>query len=129
MISFITKFLSLMIMFPFLSIILSFLFARFLNTNGRKAIYFAIDIGTTFLLLSVIFISEIIWSIDLTFAYITVLIVLFIFSISMFFVMKQEFHLKKAIKGFWRLTFLFCFFVWFGIGVIGICMSIIEQFT
>jgi len=129
MTSFLTWIMSVLIMFPVLAMFIIFICSfRFKSINRKQSLFLAIDFGTIFLILSVYFILKSIWNIHFTFI-MMLLLILFVLSAMMFYFVKKEFHLKKTLKSFWRLTFLLFFVLWIGMGAIGVLMNIFKQFT
>jgi hypothetical protein len=112
-----TGFLAIMITAPIVVwIILITLFQR-ATKNSHKATKISADLSTIFFILSTVFATEVIFGFYTLPWIVILLIVILVFSLVRLWRKQQEVVLLKAIKGFWRMSFLL-FFIFYHVCVL-----------
>ncbi|GIN37633.1 MULTISPECIES: DUF3397 domain-containing protein [Heyndrickxia] len=125
--AFLSSFISIFIMLPFLGYFLSFILVKQLTRNHRRAVSIAIDITTLILIISVHFLIKGIWGQSLLW-----LIMLIILMIGLVFVVfyrsvRDEIEYSRVFKGFWRLNFLFFTTIYIILFVYGMTSRILDS--
>ncbi|MCI1589725.1 MAG: DUF3397 domain-containing protein [Heyndrickxia oleronia] len=125
--AFLSSFISIFIMLPFLGYFLSFILVKQLTRNHRRAVSIAIDITTLILIISVHFLIKGIWGQSLLW-----LIMLIILMIGLVFVVfyrsvRDEIEYSRVFKGFWRLNFLFFTTIYIILFVYGMTSRLLDS--
>ncbi|MDQ0244201.1 Ca2+/Na+ antiporter [Bacillus fengqiuensis] len=109
---------------PVLSFLISYMILRKVTKNKRKSFHISTDIMTLFLILSVNYLTLVIW--EKSFLWLIALLLLVIAMITVFLQWKvqQDVQLKKVVKGFWRISFLLFFVGHIGLTVYGLVFRI-----
>ncbi|TMU87882.1 DUF3397 domain-containing protein [Bacillus sp. BHET2] len=120
--------IAIFVMIPFLGYFISFILAKEILKNHRKAVHVAIDITTFLLIISVHFIVIAIWQTSYLW-----LIFLAICSIGVLFVItywkvKGEIHYPKLLRGFWRMNFLLFFTAYITLMITGLILRILDLY-
>ncbi len=126
MATFISTIVSMFVIIPFLGYFLTFITAKELLKNHRKAVHVATDITTFLLILSVHFIIISIW--EKSFLWV---ILISIFMVGIIFTVvhwkaKGEIHFKKVFKGFWRVNFLLFSTAYISLLVVGLILRLVK---
>jgi predicted lysophospholipase L1 biosynthesis ABC-type transport system permease subunit len=120
--------IAIFVLIPFLGYFISFILAKEIMKNHRKAVHLAIDVTTFLLIVSVHFIVIAIWQTSYLW-----LIFLIICSIGVLFAImywnaKGEIHYPKVLRGFWRLNFLLFFTAYITLMITGLILRILDLY-
>ncbi|MGM0851651.1 MAG: DUF3397 domain-containing protein [Bacillota bacterium] len=120
--------IAIFVLIPFLGYFISFILAKEIMKNHRKAVHLAIDVTTFLLIVSVHFIVIAIW--QTSYLWLIFLIICFIgvlFAI-LYWKAKGEIHYPKVLRGFWRLNFLLFFTAYITLMITGLILRILDLY-
>jgi predicted lysophospholipase L1 biosynthesis ABC-type transport system permease subunit len=118
--------IAIFVIIPFLGYFISFIIAKEVMKNHRKAVHVAIDVTTFLLMVSVHFIVLAIWNTSyLWLIFLSVCCVGFIFAV-LYWRSKGEIHYPKVLRGVWRINFLLFFAAYITLMITGLILRIIE---
>ncbi|KQL54729.1 hypothetical protein AN964_15265 [Heyndrickxia shackletonii] len=116
-----------LIMIPFIAYLLVFFVVKLITNNHKKAVSFAIDITTFFLILSVNELVLVIWSYSFLWVIVLLLLLIAIGFVFLYRYMRNEIIYSKVFKGFWRFNFLLFFAAYLILMIYGLTRSVLES--
>lgn len=109
---------------PVLSFLISYMILRKVTKNKRKSFHISTDIMTLFLILSVNYLSLVIWGESFLWLIALLLLVIAMITVFLQWKVQQDVQLKKVLKGFWRISFLLFFIGHIGLTIYGLVFRI-----
>ncbi|MDH5161089.1 DUF3397 domain-containing protein [Heyndrickxia oleronia] len=125
--AFLSSFISIFIMLPFLGYFLSFILVKQLTRNHRRAVSIAIDITTLILIISVHFLIKGIWGQSLLWLIILIILMIGLVFVVFYRSVRDEIEYSRVFKGFWRLNFLFFTTIYIILFVYGMTSRILDS--
>lgn len=125
--AFLSSFISIFIMLPFLGYFLSFILVKQLTRNHRRAVSIAIDITTLILIISVHFLIKGIWGQSLLWLIILIILMIGLVFVIFYRSVRDEIEYSRVFKGFWRLNFLFFTTIYIILFVYGMTSRILDS--
>lgn len=125
--AFLSSFISIFIMLPFLGYFLSFILVKQLTKNHRRAVSIAIDITTLILIISVHFLIKGIWGQSLLWLIILIILMIGLVFVIFYRSVRDEIEYSRVFKGFWRLNFLFFTTIYIILFVYGMTSRILDS--
>ncbi|MGV3466819.1 MAG: DUF3397 domain-containing protein [Heyndrickxia sp.] len=116
-----------LILIPFVAYLLVFFAVKLITDNHKKAVSYAIDITTIFLILSVNELTLVIWSHSFLWVIILLLLLIAIGFVFLFRYIRNEIIYSKVFKGFWRFNFLLFFAAYIILMVYGLTRSVLDS--
>jgi hypothetical protein len=117
----------ILIIVPFIAYIIVFFAVKLITNKHRKAVSYAIDITTLFLILSVNNIAFVIWSHSFLWMIILLMLLFAILFVFIYWHFQNEIVYLKIFKGYWRFNFLLFFVAYIFLIIYGITRSVMES--
>lgn len=106
MTAFLANIIAIFIMVPVVCFVFIFIISKLITNQGKKSLHLSVDITTLFFILSVNFLSFVIWNQSfLLFIFLFAVVIMLIFTF-IHWKRYNKIYLKKIIKHVWRLYFL-----------------------
>ncbi len=90
---------------PLLGYIIVFVISKLVTKKHHKSVRIALDFTTCFLVISVHYFIKAIWGSSFLWVILIVMILVAILFVIIHWKTKQEIHIGKVFKGFWRFNF------------------------
>ncbi|PKR86957.1 DUF3397 domain-containing protein [Heyndrickxia camelliae] len=116
-----------LILIPFIAYLLVFFAVKLITNNHRRAVSYAIDITTLFLILSVNEIAFVLWSHSFLWVIILLLLLIAIGFVFLYRYMRNEIIYSKVFKGFWRFNFLLFCAAYIILMIYGLTRSVLDS--
>ena len=120
--------IAIFVMIPFLGYFISFILAKEILKNHRKAVHVAIDITTFLLIVSVHFIVIAIWETSYLWLIFLIICLIGLVFVIIYWKAKGEIHYPKVIRGFWRINFILFFMAYISLMVTGLILRLLELY-
>jgi hypothetical protein len=104
---FIASTVSLFVIVPILSLIVSFFILKKVMNRPKKAFLLAADITTFFLIYSVYSLALVIWGYSIGWWVLLTFFVIFLFVATMHWLYNRKINMKKSLRIAWRFHFIF----------------------
>jgi hypothetical protein len=112
---------------PVLSFFITYMISRKMTKNKKKSFLVSTDVMTLFLILSVNYLALAIWGESFLWQIVLLLLVIIMITLVLQWKVKQDIHLHKVLKGFWRISFLLFFIGHIGLTIYGLIFRIYSM--
>jgi hypothetical protein len=126
MIAFLASIMATFVTLPMIAFIIFYVFARVLTKNGKKAFLLTVDLSTFFFILSVYYLTLVIWEKSFISYIFVILIIIVMIFLLLHWKYKQEVDIRKVMKGFWRFNFLLFSFCYICLVIFGLFKRLSE---
>lgn len=113
---------------PIIGYLIVFICTKQLTKNHRKAVTFALNCSTLFVIISVHFMIQAIWDISLLWGICLLMLIVAMVVVIIHHRHKEEIHIPKVLKGIWRLNGLIFIVIYCVLVITGITINVIGVF-
>ncbi len=127
MASFVSTFIAVFVLLPFLAYIISFIFIKEILKSHKRAVQISADITTFLLMISVHFIILAIWEQSYLWLLFIIVFLIGVIIALVHWKIRGEVDFGRVFKGFWRLNFIVFSTAYISLIFIGLIVRIVHM--
>ncbi|MGE8204186.1 DUF3397 domain-containing protein [Heyndrickxia sp. NPDC080065] len=124
--TFLSSFIAIFLIIPFLGYFLSFILVKQVTKNHRKAVSLSIDITTFLLIISVYFFIKAIWGQSFLWLIFLIMLLVALTFVIVYRYLRDEIDYSRLFRGYWRLNFLLFFTAYIILLIYGLTSRVVE---